>query len=780
LQLRWRFWRQVYEDTSIEWLKVKRNHLADQVRALRVEFDLILDRTIWKSTSVLRRVSHRFPSIAHVSRRALKLLKWSANSELLQSLPEAIANRRKPRAEELAALETKLPTLVFDERTCIDGYVETNEEEAGEWPIDQPLVTVVITSFNYGHFVAEAVDSVLAQTFDDIEVIVVEGGSTDPASRDQTLALRRPKTRVIAQTEAHQVGANRNFGISKARGKYICCLDADDLLKPTYIEKAVFHLETYGYDVVSCATQQFGSADEKVGILDDPLLADMLEGNHVLTCAVFRRSLWWKAGGYRDTDPSVTGHVDEDWLFWARLAAMGARIHNMSREHLFLYRRHGPSMSSQSDLYTMAIHRKLIRQDLDSLVTPATLRNSRLAAATDRRRDNPLINFSGRISSNRRKPAILLALPFAIIGGAERLLSSIVVDLVKEGWRVTVLTSIDPGSEYGDSTSWFECASAEIFHLPRFLAADRWSDFVCYLIASREIDVVWIAGSAFMYDLLPLLRAKFPRIGVADLLFNTAGHTRNNRKYAKLIDINFVENREVLQFLLDAGESADRILQISSGIDLQNCRPGPRDAFVVNLLGATSEELIIGFSGRWSDEKDPLAFVEIAGRLSHLPIHFVMTGAGALRSKIKNAIATANLGNRFHLVGEVKDVRPWIRSYDVLILPSRLDGRPVVVLEALALGVPVIASAVGGLPEIIYDGVNGFLCQPRKIGDFVERIMRLELDRELLKRMKEAARLSAEQNLDARSMLSRYKGGLRSLIQHMDRPSPSSSLISAD
>ncbi|MGX1350439.1 transposase [Bradyrhizobium elkanii] len=237
----------------------------------------------------------------------------------------ATRSPRRLREEELAATNIKLPRLFFDNRTGFSEPLEPGADEAAAWPSDRPLVSVVIVSFNYGHFVAEAVDSVLAQTFDDLEVIVVEGGSTHPRSREQTLALTRPKTTVVAQTEPHQVGANRNFGISKARGKYICCLDADDLLKPTYIEKAVFLLETYGYDVVSCAMQQFGSSDEKVGILGEPVLADILEGNHVLTCALFRRSLRQKAGGYRDTDRAVTGHVYEDWLFWSQLAAMGAR-----------------------------------------------------------------------------------------------------------------------------------------------------------------------------------------------------------------------------------------------------------------------------------------------------------------------------------------------------------------------------------------------------------------------------------------------------------------------
>jgi glycosyltransferase involved in cell wall biosynthesis len=374
-------------------------------------------------------------------------------------------------------------------------------------------------------------------------------------------------------------------------------------------------------------------------------------------------------------------------------------------------------------------------------------------------------NDLGGAPLTKEGPALLLVLPATVIGGAERLLSAVVAHLARKGWRVAVLTTDDPGQGNGDSKSWFEKTTNEIFQLPPLLGENHRREFIKSLIESISIEVVWIAGSAFLYNMLPFMRTRFPELRVADILFNTVGHTESNRKFAQFIDLNFVENNEVLQFLLNAGESADRILKVSSGIDLQEYEPGPREHAVTSILRVAQDELIVGFSGRWAPEKDPLIFVEIARRLSHLPIHFVMTGAGPLRPSIETAIAMGGLSNRFHLIGEVEDVRPWIRSYDLLILPSRLDGRPVVVLEALALGVPVIASAVGGLPELVEDGVNGFLCVPGMSEHFVRKIALVARDPELLLRMKRAARSSAEQNLDSREMLVRYEEALRGLAQ---------------
>ena len=355
------------------------------------------------------------------------------------------------------------------------------------------------------------------------------------------------------------MGANRNFGICHARGKYVCCLDADDMLAPTYIEKAVFLLEVCGYDVVSTAAQCFGDCDERVGILEAPDLAEMLEANHILTCAVYRRSLWRQSGGYRDTEPTVTGYVFEDWMFWVRLAALGARMHNISREHLFLYRRHGPSLSAKGGVLPAAVHRVLILQANADLLGPEKIARSGSNPSALCQPAEPLRNitsFAG--SADRRRPVLLLALPFMILGGAERLLSRVVDYLSRQGWRVAIITSLDAGTENGDTTHWFEPATAEIYHLPRFLEQSQWRDFIRYLICSRSVDVLWIVGSTFCYDLLSDLRAEFPRVAVADLLFNTVGHAANNRKHAQRIDLTFVENGEVLRYLQDRGEAADR------------------------------------------------------------------------------------------------------------------------------------------------------------------------------------------------------------------------------
>lgn len=760
--------------------------LTGERDAARRELSAVTNSIVWRATRPLHRSAIRYRGASRVLVQIARLL-WRIlrPRPLFGSLRAKLINGGKGKGKISAskALQKKTPigsvNLESDTKIAADplalpiGLLSRTGVQPGfgsncqdPWPADRPLVSVVIPCFNYSHFVVEAVQSVHGQTFQDLEVIVVEGGSTSLESRQQLADLELPRTRILLQPEANRAGANRNYGISQARGKYICCLDADDRIDPTYIEKAVFFMEHYGFDVVSTGVEFFGNRSGGYGSLERPFLKDLLQANYVPTCALFRRELWERAGGFRDSD-LATGHVHEDWLFWVRLGALGARFWNLTGERLFKYRIHGVSLSSGENVLPIEHQRSAVRELNADVLVAGVIERSKELGSQEWRHPEPLRNLDrfGRDAADVRL-TVLLALPFLIIGGAERLLSSIVAHLNSVGWRVIIVTTVQVGPEHGDTTEWFRSATDEIYHLPRFLKQDCWNDFIHYLIRTKHIDLLWIVGSAAFYERLPWLKALYPNLRVTDLLFNTIGHTSNNRKYADHIDLNLVENQEVRRWLIEQGEASSRVRLIESGLDLVSYSPKPKSQDVLQQLGASNDAIIIGFSGRWSKEKDPLGFVEIAKLVPEgVPVTFVMTGAGPLRKTLEAAVADANFpAGRFHLLGAVPDVAPFIASYDLLCLPSRFDGRPVVVLEALALGVPVLASSVGALPEMIEQAVSGLLCDAGDYEAFAKSIVQLAGDPSRLQQMKHNARRSAEQKFDARRMLADYEAVLSGLL----------------
>ena len=106
-----------------------------------------------------------------------------------------------------------------------------------------PKISVIIPCYNHGKFLNEAIDSVLAQTYQDFEIIVVNDGSTDPETIRIFNNYNKPKTKVI-NIENQGPSCARNTGISQAKGEYIFTLDADDKIERTYFEKGVKILDS--------------------------------------------------------------------------------------------------------------------------------------------------------------------------------------------------------------------------------------------------------------------------------------------------------------------------------------------------------------------------------------------------------------------------------------------------------------------------------------------------------------------------------------------------------
>jgi len=634
----------------------------------------------------------------------------------------------------------------------------------------QPLVSVIIPCFNYGRFVVEALDSVLHQTLTDIEILVVDGGSSDQSTLEVLRGLERPHTRVVLRHGRHLVGDNRNFGIAQARGRYICCLDADDTLEPTYLEKAVFLLETYGHDVVSTAIRFTGARSGTVGVVPVPDLRSMVQGNHVHTCAVFRRLLWTRSGGFFDIGVGQE-HVAEDWDFWVRVAALGARIRNIADEPLFNYRAHeGGSLSSSEDVKPLSAQRKAILARNRAVLTEAAFL---LSKAQEERRlrassaGTALTGSMARTSAEDRRPTLVLAIPCMIVGGAERLLSQLCGYLTRHGWRVIVVTTLPQDACHGDSIAWFQQNTREVYALPRFLHPAEWQDFVEHLMISRGPDCLLTAGSEFFSRSLPALDERYPDMALVDLLFNTGVHADSHLRYKDHYTFALAENAEVLRWLIDSGWEGDRARKVVSGVDLAVHHPEPKPADLVHAHGINPADLVVGFSGRLSEEKAPEVFLDIARLCQDTPdLRFVMTGAGPMAKTIARKVAKLPSTVRLDYLGLVDDVAPYLALYDVLVVPSRQDGRPLIVMEALACGLPVVASRLGGIPEMIEDAESGYLCTPADAEEFAARIRDLAADRPLVERLKVGARAGAEAHLSADDAFARYESALHEAIAY--------------
>jgi glycosyltransferase involved in cell wall biosynthesis len=199
-------------------------------------------------------------------------------------------------------------------------------------------VSVIVTCFNLGKYLPEAIDSVRAQTFRDLEICVVDDGSTDAETKQVLQQLGSEL--VVVRSDNRGLSAARNLGVSHTSAEYICTVDADDVLEPTLLEKSVLRLDADpSLAFVSHWMEAFGdeSWEWKPERCDFPAL---LDANTVNGAALVRRSVVNATDGW---DEQMRDGC-EDWDFWITLVEQGF-TGAIIPEVLYRYRRRPDSMS---------------------------------------------------------------------------------------------------------------------------------------------------------------------------------------------------------------------------------------------------------------------------------------------------------------------------------------------------------------------------------------------------------------------------------------------------
>jgi len=225
-----------------------------------------------------------------------------------------------------------------------------------------PKISVIIPCFNHGKYIDEAIKSVLTQTFQDFEIIVVNDGSTDDFTVNILSNTNWLNTKVYHIANSG-LSAARNYGITHSSGKIIVALDADDIFMPTFFEKGLAILdqnERVGF--VSSYIETFGVKKELINHFLSGGIENFINNNNTIACAMFRKQCWIDAGGYDET--MKKGY--EDWEFWISITSLGWKVHIIP-EVLFLYRKSKNSMLIESNKMRPELVKYIFEKHKDSL-----------------------------------------------------------------------------------------------------------------------------------------------------------------------------------------------------------------------------------------------------------------------------------------------------------------------------------------------------------------------------------------------------------------------------
>lgn len=230
-------------------------------------------------------------------------------------------------------------------------YAKKMEERKGT------KVSVIIPCFNKGKYVKEAVESVINQTYQNIEIVCIDDCSTDNSYEIlKELANKYENIILLRNEENKGVVYSRNTAIEKATGEYVLPLDADDTIEPAYIEKAARILNTYNQvGVVYCKYKYFGASQRKIEI---PKFTKeyLLYSSCISCCSMFRKKDFQKIGGYKECMKNGC----EDWELWLTFYENGYGFHRID-EYMLNYRKEKDTRTKHADRNINEVKNNIIK-----------------------------------------------------------------------------------------------------------------------------------------------------------------------------------------------------------------------------------------------------------------------------------------------------------------------------------------------------------------------------------------------------------------------------------
>lgn len=227
----------------------------------------------------------------------------------------------------------------------------------------------------------------------------------------------------------------------------------------------------------------------------------------------------------------------------------------------------------------------------------------------------------------------------------------------------------------------------------------------------------------------------------------------------RLDDFIIAVSDGVKRFLVrEAGFPIDKIRVVRYGIDPSDIEIDMKKN-IRQELGIENDAPLIGCVGRLISQKGHKYIIEAARKvIENFPkVRFLIVGKGPLEKMLKRMSRDLKISSSIIFTGFREDVYSIIDKLDLLILPSLWEGFGLVLLEAMALGKPIVATNVGGIPEVVKDGEAGILIPPKDSDALANAIIKLLKDKQLAKRMGEAGRKRVEEYFQANRMAEEIK-----------------------
>ncbi len=364
---------------------------------------------------------------------------------------------------------------------------------------------------------------------------------------------------------------------------------------------------------------------------------------------------------------------------------------------------------------------------------------------------------------------ILFVSTSTTLGGAEKTLHALATLLNPKSFTVSGVVSLKPPGAYARrlQDQGVQVLSLDLQGWPSLRDLRRLGE----IIESLRPDLV----HALMYQAIQLCRLAKRRAFPFKLVSSPRVSYRTRPAWSLLADrllkgaddLLISECASSREFLVRRlGYDPAKVRTIYNGVDISGWSVSGIERQHKRLeLRLESRELLIGTIGRLDLQKGHAVLIEAMARLrERVPLRCVIIGEGPQGPGLRDRVGRLALENRVWLLGEREDASSWLSGLDLFVLPSLWEGLPNALLEAMALGLPVVASGVDGVREVVQDDQNGILVPPGEPEALARAIAALAQDPAARGRLGQAARATISQRFSLLSMLAGYEGAYSEVL----------------
>ena len=670
-----------------------------------------------------------------------------------------------------------------------------------------PKVSVIIPAYNGARYISEAIQSVINQVFKDYEIIVIDDGSTD--NTKVILKEYDSKIKCFHHSENQGPSAARNTGIVNSKGEYLAFLDADDIWLSNKLESQLKMMGEFPETgLLGCG---FYRLDDSGNIIEeiqgwvnskrDDLLRELMIRNVISgSCSgvVIKRECFDKVGLF---DEDLRGSEDRD--MWFRIAK-SCEI-RFFKEPLVKIRDHRNSSHKDVDIMKTGQkkfylkHRRevgmiLRRKAYSSIYLDAAREydeaSKRFLAFVNAFKSLAIYPFKiypkddkyqiiiksflplylaktikegrGKKISLKRKIKVMHIMQTLEIGGLENGVINLVNNVNPELFEFSICCIKKEGDlkerlkkEVKVLCLW----KKEGFDILRIFAMAR-------LFSKEKPDIVHTHGwGGGLFS--GVLGARLA--GVTIVIHGEHGTLYVDKKRRilaqkflfllvdRIITVSEDLKKQLIRYFKIEPE---KVIAIINGVDTGKFQPNPSSALIKRReLNLKEDEFMVGSVGRLVSIKDYQTLLYAAKEvINRLPnVKFMLVGDGPLRRELENLAVTLEIDKNILILGSRSDVAELINTMDLFVLTSLSEGLSNTILEAMAVGKPIIATDVGGNPEIVKDGETGLLIQPKNYKKLAESIVNLLSLSNLRKEMGAAARTRIVKKFSLQRMAKEYE-----------------------